>query len=538
MSGVLQKWKRAIAGRPADDPVRKLIEVLGSQAEWVGPGGEDGTVLIPYVNWPPAVCAYALTAPKIARSLAANIAWYSYLPGTSQDVTDIYQAFGAKPAFAWKSFEKLKSGAAPVARKLFDGLRSKRDLLELCHDGLLIGDLVHDTFVRQCGEAEVILNDPRLLAFIQEALAIQISFGQILSEKPVRAIVMADPCYIYFGIPHRIAAIRGIPCFGLEYNPVALLPIDCTVGDRNLHLRENWPQKSRAWKRPRKRFFELPLREQKAALRESRDFLQKRLSGTLDLRILGRGGTAFAAPSKERVLQDTPKPKILVLMHDFLDAPNVYLWSLFPDFVEWTDFLFREAARTDFEWYAKPHPHLDPRITAANNALLEKIKARHPHIHFISPSVSNMQLIEEGVRAMFTVHGTSSHEFAYLGIPCVNAGDNPHIEYNFNYHARTPEEYRGLIERAGALKPEIRKGDIEICCYLRFFYPYHEVRSDFSIVPEEWAGRSNQYELESGTAIYGHVAQKLRQHGKGAVDATVERALRLSKVEAPETANA
>lgn len=535
MSSVLQKLKKAIAGRPADDPVRQLTEVLRSNADWVASGDAEGAVLIPYVNWPPAVSAYALTAPKIARSLASDILWYSYLPGTSPDVTEIYRAFGAKPAFDWKSFEKLKAKEAPLAQRLFEGLRTKRDLLELCHDGLLIGDLVHDTFVRQCGEAEVILNDPRLLAFIQEALAIQDSFAQILSERPVRAIVMADPCYIYFGIPHRLAAIRGIPCFGLEYNPVALLPIDCAVGDKDLHLRENWPQKSRAWKRLRKRFFELPLHEQKAALRESRDFLQKRLSGTLDLRILGRGGTAFAAPSKERVLQDTPKPKILVLLHDFLDAPNVYLWSLFPDFVEWTDFLFHEAAKTDFEWYAKPHPHLDPRITAANNALLEKIKERHPKIHFISPGVSNMQLIQEGVRAMFTVHGTSSHEFAYLGIPCVNAGDNPHIEYGFNYHARAIEEYRDLIQRADALKPEIRKGDIEICCYLRFFYPYHEVRSDFSIVPEEWTGRPNQYALESGTEIYGHVAGKLRQRGKGAVDASVERALRLAKVEAPET---
>lgn len=525
--GLLSKIADRFRKEPEDESIRKFCDVLAEHPEWLPEPDATGAVLIPYVNWPPAVAAYALAATTVAREFSSKLYSYSYLKGSDRKIVEAYAAFGAEPAFAWGDFEKSREEFAPLAKQLLDTVQTNRELLQLCHEGILIGDFVHDTFIRLCGEAQVPVKDPRVLGYLQDALAIKKSFESLLGRLDVRAMILADPCYIYFGIPHRIAALRGIPCFGLEYNPVALLPMDVTVGKDNRHLRENWPQKSRNWKRPKKKFFSLPLKSQKAAIRESREFLKNRLSGALDLRILGRGGTAFSAPSKERVLADTPKPKILVMMHDFLDCPNVYQWSLFPDFVEWTDFLFGEAAKTDFEWYAKAHPHLDPRITAANNAILEKVKARHPKINFISPSTSNMQLIKEGVTAMFTVHGTPSHEFAYLDIPCVNAGDNPHVEYGFNYNARSIDEYRDLIHRADSLKADVRKGEIEVCCYLRFFYPYHEVRSDFSIVPPEWFGKPNQYELESGTQIFGHVAGKLAENGKDVVDATVKHAIEL-----------
>ena len=79
---------------------------------------------------------------------------------------------------------------------------------------------------------------------------------------------------------------------------------------------------------------------------------------------------------------------------------------------------------------------------AGTRQVLAELRARFPHVHFLEPTVSNRQIIAEGVAAMFTIHGTAGHEFAYLGVPVVNAGDNQHIAYPFNIHPKNLSDYR------------------------------------------------------------------------------------------------
>ena len=81
---------------------------------------------------------------------------------------------------------------------------------------------------------------------------------------------------------------------------------------------------------------------------------------------------------------------------------------------------------------------------------------------------SNAQLLEEGVAAVFTVHGTIAHEYAYMGIPVVNAGDNLHSSFDFNLHPKTLAEFKDHVVNANNLKVTIRKEEIEQFCYLHF----------------------------------------------------------------------
>lgn len=69
---------------------------------------------------------------------------------------------------------------------------------------------------------------------------------------------------------------------------------------------------------------------------------------------------------------------------------------------------------------------------------------------------------------MFTVHGTACHEFAYLGVPVVTAGDNLHIDYNFNIHPGSIKEFESYIFSADSLKIKIDQNEI-----LEFFYMYY-----------------------------------------------------------------
>src|SRR6185437_13332553 len=154
-------------------------------------------------------------------------------------------------------------------------------------------------------------------------------------------------------------------------------------------------------------------------------------------------------------------PRILVSLHCFFDAPHGYRWLLFPDILCWVEHLLEKASETEFDWYVKPHP----QGRVENDAIIESLKRRFPKIKFLGLKVSNKQIAEEGINAVFTMYGTIGHELAYLGIPVVNAGDNPHIAYDFNYHPRTIDEFDQLIAKADALSRPANKDEV-----LEFFY--------------------------------------------------------------------
>jgi hypothetical protein len=212
-----------------------------------------------------------------------------------------------------------------------------------------------------------------------------------------------------------------------------------------------------------------------AGIEKARTALNARLQGEF-CPLINMPSTSFAAGSG-RILPDCKEARILVMLHDFVDSPHGYRSMLFPDFNEWIYFLLERAEKTPYRWFVKPHPCLgDPsrrKLNEANRRILADIKKRFVKIDFLDENISNRQLIEDGVSAIFTVHGSAGHEFAYSGIPVVNAGDNPHIAYDFNIHAKTIWEYEELIQNAGRLQIEIDREKIE-----EFFYMHHYYFTD------------------------------------------------------------
>ena len=64
----------------------------------------------------------------------------------------------------------------------------------------------------------------------------------------------------------------------------------------------------------------------------------------------------------------------------------------------------------------------------------------------IGPIISFHKLIDEGLQYVLTCLGSVGHELAYLDIPVINSGYNPHISYNFNIHPSNIDEYKKIIK--------------------------------------------------------------------------------------------
>jgi hypothetical protein len=87
---------------------------------------------------------------------------------------------------------------------------------------------------------------------------------------------------------------------------------------------------------------------------------------------------------------------------------------------------------------------------------------------------------------MFTVHGTAGHEFAAMGVPVVNAGDNLHVAFDFNLTPKTVAEYEGLIDRAGRLDHPIDQAQVEAFYYMHYSYFRENNRADVNPIEDGW----------------------------------------------------
>jgi len=407
-------------------------------------------------------------AQNLARRTGSRIEAYKITTRCSRLVEEIYAAGGVRVGLDASFAESARVELEKEAGALFAALRSKWELLELRYDGLRIGDLVYDSYLRYHVEPTVTLDDPRLREIILKSLIVFVATTNYLQARKVVGFVTDDYSYHECGIITRVLERAQVPVHLVAFGPEHYLyRLHGEPGADQQSSRLHWP-----YPEYRTIFRGMPAEEQDRCREKGRQHLDRKLAGQPDRFTLG-SNTAFGE-SSGTLFADSGKPRMLVLMHDFFDAPHGFRWMLFPDFYEWACFLFEQASETPFEWYVKPHPaSWDPARASLNKnnfATFQKLRERFPKINFLPPHVSNRQIVDEGIKAMFTMYGTAAHEFARMGIPVVNAGDNRHIAYDFNYHPRSVDEYRDLIARADRLTLKANPDDIAEYVYMNYYY--------------------------------------------------------------------
>ncbi len=376
----------------------------------------------------------------------------------------IFRSFGARPGIVFsKMAAPFRDEARRWAADVFSGLKTKQDVINLTIEGLYVGDLIYDTYLREL-RYTVDLKHERLKEILEYAYEVFQVNKAYLARNKVTAIFTTHDVYIQYGILIRLAGEAGIPLFKVCQSHAGIIEIS----------KQNFYQNS-PYYLYKEIFKSLPDKDRRWA--EGKRLIEERLAGSIEsISYVAVGSShvqsGWGRSSNERILKLGNKPKILVMLHCFFDAPHGYRNMLFPDFWEWVNFTLQEAEKTDFDWYVKPHP----AAWIENDAIVKKLEEMYPKVTFLKRTESNSQIAAEGLTAMFTGHGTAGHEFAYMGIPVVNAGDNPHVAYNFNLHPKSIEEYRALIHKAGQLSCDLSKRDIEEYVYMHYSYAAEQNR--------------------------------------------------------------
>ena len=477
LGGKIQLANRRLkdAGRllRAGPTARAYARHLRSLRRRYSPTCEDGVVLVSFCPDPAVLHTYAELIPRFAAKIRASVGCFDFTARAPQpECSALYRALGWNTVLTLAPDSELRRRAEKRASQIFESFKSKSCIAAVREKDVLLGDLIYDTYLRDLCQATVDIEDPRLRGYIRDALLMLELSESYFSSNRVKAVFADHLVYIWQGVLLRVAMKRGVPLHTVYFNPrPSAQRIDVLARAEGMEI----PSRYSYWSYPEV-FRRLSAEQQASAREKGRRYLSERVGGVLHDGVLP-GQTAYGHSGKNRILSLTDRPKILVLLHDFCDAVHVFRDLLFDDFYEWIHFLLKEAEKTPYEWYVKPHPNMNDYrrrgIDNANQQVVAELKLRYPEVRFLDAATSNRQLAEEGLSAVFTMYGTAAHEMPFLGVPAVCGADNPHAAYRFAFTPKTREEYLSLIRSAGHLaKPESTD---EIC---EFAYMYYLFQSE------------------------------------------------------------
>jgi hypothetical protein len=336
------------------------------------------------------------------------------------------------------------------AWRIWHRLQSLDALLALNIRGITVGDLIVDSYIRFKPAPEVVLNDPYLLVVLRQALKdLDNAIGYFSRVRP-KLYLTSYTSYIQHGIPARVATSFGTKIFSFGNYQTLSKPITA----------EDWCHVSNG-ANYKSDFLALPDQDAKLQLAE-REF-----SAVTQ----GQGSSAaylqHPVPGSGRPSDVNVKGMPVIFLHDFFDSVHCYRWITFHDFWTWICFTIETFQKNGIAFAIKPHPE---QVDESRD-LVTLLREKYLGLQMIPVETNNRTLIQSGMSCAVTFYGTVSAEMAFLGVPSISCGDNPHVAFDFSNTARTPEEYKNLLRNCQSLPRDIAKMRQECC----MFYYMHNL---------------------------------------------------------------
>lgn len=354
--------------------------------------------------------------------------------------------------------------AIDEAAEILSKIKTKRDLLEFRYGEIKMGDLIYDTYLRLKPSLTINLKDPFLIKVVLNALSIYDLAFKKLSKDKVEALVTPYCCgYIHWGIWSRVALSKKIPVI--------------IVGNANQFikiLREDFPIHAKDYDLYADFKSIQPTQEILSSIEAT---LQKRLSGeVVDQAIYYMKENPFAsAPKPIGESYDQISDSIVFMLHSFTDCPHVYRSMLFEDFFEWIIQSLEFCKNNNIKATVKVHP-----ADSLKQRVVSEIRERFSEVYFIPFNVNNNEVLSCNIKGAVTIHGTVAHEFPFLKVPVVCAGDNPHAVFGFSKICNSKEEYFSSLKMLSEGGIGIgNKDDI-----LKFYFCHNEAMFPGRISPE------------------------------------------------------
>lgn len=451
---------RLIKDFTVDAASRKFMDFNSRRWTKLKHHGSKSEILVELYTVSQTILAFSYVANILAEKHNAELVSFS----TSTRNSYLYAQRYRKTYNIYKSFNvnfHVNTGNLPNISSIkswcsaiFKSLKSKADIFKIVIDGCPIGAEIYEAYLGSRLKPTVEIGSQDFESFLLDCLKLYCFWKDYFETHDVKAVIMSHGIYQY-GIIKQIAFKKGIPVYLPNIRALCCLKDAAKLGNPDFHL---YPQQ----------FNSLPTDVQEKGIHWAKQQLQRRLSGEVGVDISYLTASAYDKYNYSvKVLRESNKLKVLIATHCFFDAPNAYGENLFPDFYEWLTFLGEMSNKTDYDWYLKTHPDVQP----GNDEIIDELLNKYPKISRVPCSTSHHQLAAEGITRVLTVYGSIGHECPLLGQIAINAGvNNQHIGYGFNVHAKSREEYENILLNLENINITIDVNEIYEFYFINFKY--------------------------------------------------------------------
>ena len=360
--------------------------------------------------------------------------------------------FGIYKSFSTEDFIKIENSSfiikksEPIYRKLKDKIKKKSDILKIKINNILVGDLIYDSFLKEYNRETIDINDLQFDYFLKKSIQYFLFWYYEIDKRNTQVVLSSQSVYLS-SIPTRIGLYKNCTC--LVANPERLYKLS----KKNIYSDKEFNLFKSIKKKINKKLL-------KRGLKIAKKRLELRFKGNAGVDLSYLSKTAYGKFQANKLLRKNKNLKILISPHSFSDAPHQLGNHLFADYFDWLDFICRNADKEKYDWYIKCHPNFNEYFDNTIQ-IVKNFTYKYKFIKYLEPNVSHNQLIKEGIKAVFTCHGTIGSEYPYFNIPVVNASkSNPHINYKFNFHPQNITELGDTIKNIDKKKLRINKKDV------------------------------------------------------------------------------
>ncbi len=359
----------------------------------------------------------------------------------------VYKSFGSEEIIrpfinAKKSHREIK-----ICNKIFSKLKTKKDILKIKLDNILIGDLIYDTYLKSNQVPTIDIKEKKFYLMLRDFIHLFYFWKNYFYKNNVHSIIGVHSVYSY-GLPLRIAISNKIKAYTINSREV------------NKITKENYFPSTNFFDFPKK-FRTLNLSIRNKGIQKAKKILKKRISGIGGIsNHLISNISSFHSKKQKKIIKNNKKIKILICTRNVFDATHVFGNLLFTDNYDWLHFLGKMSDKSDYDWYIKTHINFDGKFKLyqpKSNKIILSILSKYKKIKILPNNYSHKQIIDEKINFVLTQHGSVGFEYPLFNIPVINASyNNPQVAYKFNIHPKNIYEYQKILENIHNIKKKIK----------------------------------------------------------------------------------
>jgi hypothetical protein len=436
----------------------------------------DKKILLEYNEICESHISYMYLSNCLKEEFKANI--IGFLPSIPSNILKIFyinlkKIFLSKYFSFYRNFGCInfiipriinKKLSKKIFSKIYRTLKSKKDIYKIKIFGINFGDLIYDGYLKCYDLPTIDIHAESFKKYLIYFINYVIFWDNFLKNNKVVALISSNTVYLH-GVPLRMCVFKKNI---RVYTTCNFFTYRHSKKKLSVFEMENYKTE----------FSKLSEDKKSKGIVQAKKILDNKFSGknTIENRmsLMPPKSSVEAKKSTRRFLSKNNIDKVLIAAHAFSDAPNVFGRTFFNDFYDWINYLGKLSNKLiDREWYIKFHP-VEQDVSLKH---IDYFLKTYKNLNFIDKAATHPQLISEGISLVLTVYGSVGYEFAYLGIPLINASKyNPHISYNFNYHPKNLKDYEWAIKNFKKLNLNYDKKNLYEYFFMRYcnsFYLYH-----------------------------------------------------------------